>query len=266
MGFWAQEPHAHTPPHLPRFPNGFGSNPLQAGLWLPSQREKCLFPLLLPSPPLPAGQLTATRTPLREAPPPLGHSLGTGSCDLGSGVSTSRLMVKTTDRIVFQQDHGRVWERGAGARDWAWTLREDKEPVRRWVGSGTRRALCKIELSLAPGELKHPPAAKANTSDQGLGNKGSLPSPEADAHAAHHPFYVLLSHSSQQNQPRPLKQGSASCGPAARSCSPGGGEPGRSGAAEGRLALRAQAALPPSSPSVKEGRKKRVFINSSSPS
>lgn len=74
MGFWAQEPHAHTPPHLPRFPDGFGSNPLQAGLWLPSQREKCLFPLLLPSPPLPAGQLTATRTPLREAPPPLGHS------------------------------------------------------------------------------------------------------------------------------------------------------------------------------------------------
>lgn len=48
MGFWAQEPHAHTPPHLPRFPNGFGNNPLQAGLWLPSQRDKC-FPFLLGS-------------------------------------------------------------------------------------------------------------------------------------------------------------------------------------------------------------------------
>lgn len=39
MGFWAQEPHAHTPPHLPPFQDGFGSNPVQVGLWLPSQRE-----------------------------------------------------------------------------------------------------------------------------------------------------------------------------------------------------------------------------------
>ena len=61
------------------------------------------------------------------------------------------------------------------------------------MGSGTWRALCKIELSLAPGELKHPPAAKADTSDQWLGNKGSLPSPEADAHAAQHPLCAAFS-------------------------------------------------------------------------
>ena len=102
------------------------------------------------------------------------------------------MIVKTTDRMVFQQDRGRVWERGAGGRDWAWALGEDKEPVRGWVDSGTRRALCKAELSLAPGELKHPPA-KANTSDLGLGNKGSLPSLEADAHAAQHPLCAAFS-------------------------------------------------------------------------
>lgn len=66
MGFWAQEPHAHTPPHLPPFQDGFGSNPVQVGLWLPSQREKCLFPLLLPSPPLPAGWCTHCH---QDAPP-----------------------------------------------------------------------------------------------------------------------------------------------------------------------------------------------------
>lgn len=61
-----------------------------------------------------------------------------GSCDLGSGMSISRLMVKTMDRMVFQQDRGRsLGERGAGGPDWAWTLGKDKEPVSGWVGSGT---------------------------------------------------------------------------------------------------------------------------------
>lgn len=173
-------------------------------------------------------------------------------------------MVKTMDRMVFQQDRGRVWERGAGGPDWAWTLGKDKEPVSGWVGSGTWRALCKIELSLAPGELKHLPA-KADTSDQGLGNKGSLPSPEADAPAAQHPLCAAFSLFTAKPTKTP-KGAQPAVAQQPGLAALGAGSPAGPGLQRGGSLGEHRQPFPLASPSVKEGRKKRVFINSSSPS
>lgn len=89
------------------------------------------------------------------------------------------------------------WSRGEG-HDQAWARGEEKEPVRGQVGSETqKRTEWKPALHLLPGELKLPPE-EAPVSDQGLGNKGSLPTRKLVPTLPSTPW-VPLFHRLQQN-------------------------------------------------------------------
>lgn len=62
MGFWAQEPHAHTPPHLPPFP-WIWKQPCLSWPLAPQPEREMLVSAAPAFTSLPAGRRTATRTP-----------------------------------------------------------------------------------------------------------------------------------------------------------------------------------------------------------